>query len=135
MFGSYLQWKLQEESWYHVDLLLVVMVSDREEIRIQANSFFKIYMTLNINQIESSLPILGEIFLLVAKFYSFNRYFPQFSKNLKKIRLLFLIVYHLFWTVFLIVRPLYSTTSGNKTLLSKTRIRAFKLVKITKKIF
>ena len=30
MFESYLHWKLYEESWYHVDLLLEAMVSALE---------------------------------------------------------------------------------------------------------
>ena len=30
MFGSYLHWKLHEESWYHVDLLLEAMATALE---------------------------------------------------------------------------------------------------------
>ena len=30
MFGSYLHWKLHEESWYHVDLLLEAMATTLE---------------------------------------------------------------------------------------------------------
>ena len=32
MFGSYLNWKLHEESWYHVDLLLEVMATALENV-------------------------------------------------------------------------------------------------------
>ena len=32
MFGSYLHWKLHEESWYHVDLLLEAMATALENV-------------------------------------------------------------------------------------------------------
>ena len=55
MFGSYLHWKLREESWYHVELLLESMANALKDEGFQPPTSILDWMNILVNSIYEYL--------------------------------------------------------------------------------